>query len=1005
MRVGRRIALGLFAATLAVSGTRAQTGGLRFRVVETKTGAPIPGIQITLANDLRAIASTTRVTDARGEALFPVLPARGLYTAEIYVAGYQRTRFPDIRVETARTQRVVIQLFRERQEVVEVKGERPVVELAETASSSRFSGEFLQDLPIQGRLYQNMLTFAPGVLDADEDGNPNVHGARDRDFKTVVAGVSNQDPLTGQLLGQVSLDSVEEIEVITAGAGVEYGRAQGGFANVVQKQGSNDFEEVASFYYRSDKLDGNGASNIPRSQLPEFGWLQPAFQVTGPILRDRFWYRFTHEVISEDRPVNVIGGLAVTTRRQEIHDDQLTWQVSPRNKLVFQYRRTPIVLDRFGVSSLIPPESTVRIETGGPTYSLTWTAPQSPRLLLESQAAYQDAFYHLLPSSDGEVNRCVSGFAPLDRAQCTDEKTGSVSGSPPIVWRDRRQRFTARGSGTFHAGRHWGMTHRLKFGLQVENERYFRLLDQGPSFLFTIEELGVTVGPDGKANPIRFGSADTMVALPKVSTARATGTSWGLYTEDEMRLGRSLSLRLGARLDQEYVDSNGFHPFDAAAEAAFFAAHRQNTGTGNEIADAEFNRVLLLQVFTAYEGLQGQGSLSEQFQQQFGITLALSPLAAQSTFWSKTRRPENIHLVRTNFAPRLALSWDPWSDGKTKFWLTAGRYYDKIFLAVPTLELPPVTLNLLFYAKLEGLDRWAARPDRGAVNPASSVRMVDRGLRTPFQDEVTIGFERELPVPETSIRLEYVRRRFEDQLQDVDINHVPANVPGPGGLPDLYALNPAWGRILLVGNSNSAEYGAYVLELTRRHFQNWQLQGSYAYSRAIGDAEDFLGPLGDDRSRLEDERGYLSYDVRHFLKLNWTARVPWLGGLRLGTAISWQSGLPYSVLEHRRYRFIGLPIYGGLGAPDPVTRTIYVTGQRNDQRNPAYWNVDVRVAKEIELQRGRSLQLTAEVFNLLNDDALVIWNPFLRYGQIIGGRMDATRRFGRQFQVGFRLAF
>ena len=94
----------------------------------------------------------------------------------------------------------------------------------------------------------------------DGDGNPNVHGARERDFKASVGGVSNQDPLTGGWLNTVNFDSIEEVEVITAGAGAEYGRAQGGFANIIQKQGSNDFEGTFNFLYRSSKLDGNGAT-------------------------------------------------------------------------------------------------------------------------------------------------------------------------------------------------------------------------------------------------------------------------------------------------------------------------------------------------------------------------------------------------------------------------------------------------------------------------------------------------------------------------------------------------------------------------------------------------------------------------------------------------------------------------------------------------------------------------------------------------------------------------
>jgi len=52
-----------------------------------------------------------------------------------------------------------------------------------------------------------------------------------------------------------------------------------------------------------------------------------------------------------------------------------------------------------------------------------------------------------------------------------------------------------------------------------------------------------------------------------------------------------------------------------------------------------------------------------------------------------------------------------------------------------------------------------------------------------------------------------------------------------------------------------------------------------------------------------------------------------------------------------------------------------------------------------------NLQLTAEIFNLLNDNAYIIYNPFLNYGQQLNGANDAYRRFGRQYQLGMRLAF
>jgi hypothetical protein len=68
---------------------------------------------------------------------------------------------------------------------------------------------------------------------------------------------------------------------------------------------------------------------------------------------------------------------------------------------------------------------------------------------------------------------------------------------------------------------------------------------------------------------------------------------------------------------------------------------------------------------------------------------------------------------------------------------------------------------------------WYAYGVRGGAENGR-VTVVDPDLRTPYQDELTLSFEREL-WPETSIKLTAVKRRFRDQLQDVDLNHAPGD--------------------------------------------------------------------------------------------------------------------------------------------------------------------------------------------------------------------------------------
>lgn len=358
------------------------------------------------------------------------------------------------------------------------------------------------------------------------------------------------------------------------------------------------------------------------------------------------------------------------------------------------------------------------------------------------------------------------------------------------------------------------------------------------------------------------------------------------------------------------------------------------------------------------------------------------------------------------------------------------------------------------------------------------MRLLDRDLRTPYQDEFTFSFEQEIFV-ETSIKASYIRRQFRDQLQDIDINHVPADhgrcvieqigipgdpqgqtfaqgllVPSPGealitdpftgeqymdtdpgpgdgrlddclgelhifglgglsetryeqpdGRPDPYVQNPGWEELLLLGNFNRSDYEALVVEWVRRMYRNWQLQASYTWSKAEGDAEDFNLLLGNEPDLRDDESGFLDYDQTHVVKLDSTAQVK---GFRFGGSATWQSGLPYSILKPQAIGFSVPPQYPFQRATALRSRLRYPTGQRNDQRNTSWFTLDLRVAREINLGKGTLLQISVEAFNILNDDTLEIGSVTLTENGNTGVISEATagtRRFGRRWQLGLRLAF
>ena len=1051
-----RAALVAFILAAAVSTVAAQTGAITVKVVDS-SGQPLPAATVTISHATGYVAENSALTDARGVVEFPVLRATGAsgigYRIAIAFPGFAATVLTDVKVRVGESSVQTVKMSEEIVEQVKVTAESaPLIDLDRTSQTTKFSDEFISDLPVPGRMYQNVLTLAPGVQDADGDGNPNVHGSRDRDFKASVSGISNVDPLTGQQMSQVNPNSIEEMEVITAGAGVEFSRAQGGFANILQKQGSNEFEGVFELFWRTSKLDGDGGGPSNAVTDPEFDSIQPSIQVSGPIVKDKLWYRLSHEWISLETPQPTSRGIAVVDDRRGIHSDLLTWQVSPRNKLGLQFSADPRSTDNFGISSFRPADAALHFEQASEVYQLTWTAPYSPKILINSRAAWQDLNTEVSPMARGQSNDCLTGPEFLESAQCFNADSGTFSGSFFQDISAHSQRLTVAGDATVFAGKFLGGSHQFQLGMSVENERFTRELDQRPAVrFFLLGSNDQTEGEEGR--PDQVGRVIGNFSAPQFTEVTARGITWGLYGEDQFKPAQNLTVTLGLRVDREEIRSDGYSPFDPEAQSRRY---------DELVAGGMQPAVAAQQSFSKFEAIrdffhQLASTMGLDFDQLFQVSAGIT---RDSTNWAQTRFPENIQTDNTNFSPRLTLSWDPWSNGKTKLAATAGRYYNRIDLNVPLLELNPATTTVSFETVQTGFGFQFNGLD-DSINPAVNIQTVDRDLRTPYNDEWTLQVEREI-AQETSLKLTYVNRRFRDQLQDYDLNHVPGDygrcalqqtlsqpsvvavgpsdadydpaiAPGdgvlddcigelevrppateadteplvlqrPDGTTDLYVQNPGWGDILLVGNVNQIDYEGYTLEVVRRQYRSWEMQASYTWSRAYGDGEDFNQVLGDDRSLVADEAGYQAYDQRHVVQVVSTTITPW--GFRLGGSVSWESGLPYSVLQQSPAIDAVPPDYGTLDPGSPArVRTTYVTGQRNDQRNSAFWNVDVRVSRELRLGQSMNMQVSAEIFNLLNDATYQVFDPLTETGQQINGNNNSVFRFGRQWQLGMRLAF
>ncbi len=1077
------LAAAVFVVAAPVSALAAD-GGILVTVYDTTKGIeerePLIGAQVVLSREGGDFREQGKITNIEGQARFPVVPEGSGYKLTVSAPGYGKVE-QNVKVIAGSVVPVTVGLLEELKEVIDVRASERVVDLDDGGTQSlELSDEFIADLPVLGRNYENVLTLAPGVQDSDGDGNPNVHGARDRDFKATVDGVSNVDPLTGQRMSSINPDSIEEIEVVTSGASASQGGAVGGFANIIIKQGGNDFEGTFNFFFRDSVFDGDQAGG---GDPQKFSLVQPSVFLAGPIVKDHLWYSVSHEYINQQVPVDVIGGNDFVQTYKAVRSfDKATWQINSQNKLSVQYNADPQSIDPAGADALTPVDSGFLFEFGGPTFTAKWTVPYSPTFFWESTLAFSDTGVGRDPLTRGLPNTCVDPAQVGPRTDpnlpftyCQNRDDATTSGSYLIDFQDYRQRWTYKLDAEQYVSDWLGGSHEFKAGLLLEKVGYRRELTRRPFLDYRdVTVIGGTLPGSGERRPTQtVGQATQTLFTPASSNIGADGAYLAAYFEDQYQPFSNLSIQVGVRYSREELSADGFVPFDPAQENAQFnegvsECIRTRCPTGSEscirLATTACISGLAWKYFTVHPTdveFAARGAC-------FSAGAARAPnvpqckliqFAGQNWDQLKVREKTSYTMVNNNLAPRLSIAWDPKNDGKTNISGTFGKYFGNTFLLPLVIENGPDSYNQAW--QLNNPGGWV---QAGVNTTAFQIASVNRNLKSQVNQEWTLAVEREI-APETSLTVSYVHRKITGQLQDIDINHEavlfsditpemqayfmsvndvgckkikdfadctgrfgfkrprrpnPFNqgnlVPSPDGVPDIRVNSPFFNSIMETGNYNSTQYQAYTLQIVRRYYQNWQLNFSYTWSTAVGQAEDFNQGLGDDPTIADDEFGFLSTDQRHVVKLNGRVFMPFWGGFRVGWVVSYESGLPYSIIESRQVVDFPMDLTGGTRISDANNlafvspRRLYPTGQRNDQRNAPVWDFNINFQKEFNIKDVRAT-MQFDVFNLLNDNTKFI----TRVQRTKSYEADGTvrirdipvlfNRIGRSFQVAVKANF
>jgi|CZKL01.1.fsa_nt_gi hypothetical protein len=272
--------LGPLAMLLSIAGlmplvARAQQATANVSgVVKDPNGAVVANVQVELTNVNTGVVRRT-VTNSDGIYDFPtVVP--GTYSMQASAAGFAVVSQPPVTLQVGQTATFDFQLsVGAATSTVTVTAAAPTLEFATSELGTVVSPQQMNDLPLNGRNFTELLTIMPGVANINTDQNsgggggwngasvgqfsfPAVNGARNRSNMFILDGSNDLNTLSGTYNYSPIVDAILEFKSQGHNDLAEYGGAAGATVSVVTKSGTNQYHGALWEYLRNQVMDSTG---------------------------------------------------------------------------------------------------------------------------------------------------------------------------------------------------------------------------------------------------------------------------------------------------------------------------------------------------------------------------------------------------------------------------------------------------------------------------------------------------------------------------------------------------------------------------------------------------------------------------------------------------------------------------------------------------------------------------------------------------------------------------
>src|SRR6202795_640663 len=304
------LALTLMGLLLTASPANAQTlerGEIRGFVYDS-SHAIVPNAKVTISNPSTGYKHEL-ATDASGFFDFAAL-LPGVYQMKAEASGFAMITVTDIHVDIGASLAldVTLPVKGQTQTVTVSAAEEGPVDTSTAGINQVINEKDINDLPLSGRDYRDLAQLSSSAQVVPGLRGGIRLGGHQSDFTGLaIDGQDSFNNFFGEFVGSletknftIPLDAVQEFQVVTDGFAPEFGRATGGFINVVTKSGTNEWHGEAHEFYRGSRLTKNdGVGNPPNITDQN----QVGGSIGFPIHKDRQFLFFATDIQLEHGPL------------------------------------------------------------------------------------------------------------------------------------------------------------------------------------------------------------------------------------------------------------------------------------------------------------------------------------------------------------------------------------------------------------------------------------------------------------------------------------------------------------------------------------------------------------------------------------------------------------------------------------------------------------------------------------------------------------------------------